>query len=124
MPETIKLSDQQYAIMDVLWAKGSASTREVQSALADQNWAHTTVGTVLSRLEKKGILSSETMGRERHYTPLIQESHVKRSMVSGLVSNLFKGDPKQLLAHLLQEGEIGKDDLSQIEELLNKKDKS
>lgn len=102
---TVKLSDQQYAIMQVLWDKG---------------WAHTTIGTVLSRLEKKDILASETVGRERKYRPLIQEDDVKRSMVSNLISALFKGDPKQLLAHLLKEGEIDKNVLKDIGDLLDK----
>jgi BlaI family penicillinase repressor len=122
MSGSIKLSDQQFAIMQVLWDKGSASAKDVQTVLAAEGWAHTTIGTVLSRLEKKAILSSQTVGRERRYTPLIAQSDVKRSMVSGLVSTLFKGDPKQLLAHLLKEGEIDKDDLADIGELL-KKDK-
>jgi predicted transcriptional regulator len=120
MSGTVKLSDQQYAIMQVLWDRGSASAKQVQQALSDEGWAHTTVATVLSRLEKKDILASQTIERQRCYRPLIQESDVKRSMVSGLVSALFKGDPKQLLAHLLKEGEIDKDDLKEIGDLLDK----
>ncbi len=122
MSGTVKLSDQQYAIMQVLWTQGEASTREVQQSLKAKSLAHTTVGTVLSRLEKKNILGSETRGRERFYKPLIQESDVKRSMVTGLVSSLFKGDPKALLAHLLQEGEIGADDLHDIGAMLEEKE--
>jgi len=120
MSGSVKLSDQQYAIMQVLWTSGGASTREVQQSLKEQDLAHTTVGTVLSRLEKKNILASESRGRERVYRPLIEEGDVKRSMVSGLVSSLFKGDPKELLAHLLKEGEIEADDLSDIGKLLGK----
>ncbi len=120
MTGTVKLSDQQYAIMQVLWDNGSASAKQVQIELADEGWAHTTIGTVLSRLEKKDILASETVGRERKYRPLIQEGDVKRSMVSNLVSALFKGDSKQLLAHLLKEGEIDKNDLKDIGDLLDK----
>ena len=120
MSTTVKLSDQQYAIMQVLWQRDGATARQVQQVLADEGWAHTTIGTVLSRLEKKDILRSETEGRERKYFPLIKEGDVKRSMVSGLVSALFKGDPKQLLAHLLKEGEIDKDDLDDIGKMLDK----
>lgn len=120
MSGTVKLTSQQYAIMQVLWEQGSASARQVQQALADEGWAHTTIGTVMSRLEKKEILSSQTQGRERFYQPMIKESDVKRSMVSGLVSAVFKGDPKQLLAHMLKEGDIDKDDLKDIGKMLDK----
>ena len=119
MSGTVKLSDQQYAIMQVLWQLGGASAREVQQHLLEEGWAHTTIGTVLSRLEKKAILSSGTVGRERRYIPLIQESDVRRSMVTGLVSALFKGDSRQLLAHLVKEGEIDSNDIADIEKMLS-----
>ena len=120
MAGNIKLSDQQYQIVQALWQLGEGSAKDVQQALDDLSLAHTTIGTVLSRLEKKGVLSSETRGRERIYKAEIEESDVKRSMVSSLVSTLFKGDSKALLAHLVREGDFDKNDLSAVKALLEK----
>ncbi len=120
MAGNIKLSDQQYQIVQTLWQLGEGSAKDVQQALDDLSLAHTTIGTVLSRLEKKGVLSSETRGRERIYRAEIDESDVKRSMVSSLVSTLFKGDSKALLAHLVREGDFDQDDLSDVKALLEK----
>lgn len=118
MSKQVKLTDQQYTIMQALWSLGSGSTKQVQQAITTEDWAITTVGTVLARLEKKDILSSKANGREKIFTPLIAEKDVKKSMVGGLISNLFKGDPKALLAHLLNEGDIQEGDLQDIESLL------
>lgn len=118
----IKLSDQQHKIVKVLWVLGQGSAKQVQANLPGQPLAHTTVGTMLSRLEKRGILSSVTEGRERVYTPLISEVEVTRSMVSSLVSTIFKGDPTALLAHLVQESEIKTDDLNSIRQLLGEEE--
>lgn len=120
MSGNIKLSDQQYMMVQALWSLGEGSAKDVQQALLDVPLAHTTIGTILSRLEKKGVLSSATRGRERVYRAEISESDVKRSMVSSLVSTIFKGDSKALLAHLVREGEIDKDELSDIKSLIDK----
>ncbi|NVJ97847.1 MAG: BlaI/MecI/CopY family transcriptional regulator [Alphaproteobacteria bacterium] len=120
MSGNIKLSDQQYQMVQALWHLGAGSAKDVQQALQDVSLAHTTVGTILSRLEKKGVLASEPRGRERVYRPLISEGDVKRSMVSSLVSTLFKGDSKELLAHLVKEGELDGDELSDIKALIDK----
>lgn len=120
MSGNIKLSDQQYQMVQALWHLGEGSAKDVQQALQDVSLAHTTVGTILSRLEKKGVLASEPRGRERVYRPLISDGDVKRSMVSSLVSTLFKGDSKALLAHLVKEGEIDSDELSDIRQLIEK----
>jgi len=123
MTANVKLSDQQYQIVQALWALGEGSAKDVQSHLNGLGLAHTTVGTILSRLEKRGVLASDTRGRERVYKALITDADVKRSMVSSLVSTLFKGDSKALLAHLVSEGDIDKKELGEIEALLKKGEK-
>ncbi len=119
MSGNIKLSDQQYQVVQALWALVEGSAKEVQSALSSLGLAYTTIGTILSRLEKREILVSRTEGRQRVYKAIISEGDVKRSMVSGLISTLFKGDSKALLAHLVSEGDIDKTELDNIKSLLD-----
>jgi BlaI family transcriptional regulator, penicillinase repressor len=118
MAANIKLSDQQYQIVQALWTLEGGSARDVQQHLSGLGLAHTTIGTILTRLEKRGVLSSTARGRERVFQTLISEGDVKRSMVASLVSTLFKGDSKALLAHLVSEGDIDKTELGEIEALL------
>ena len=120
MAEPVRLSTQQHRILRILWRTGEASARQVQEAL-DDKLAHTTVGTMLARLEKKGVLASVARGRERFYRPLVTESDVRRTMVSELVSTIFKGDPSALVAHLVREQEIEPGDLEEIRKLLEER---
>ena len=43
--------------------------------------------------------------------------------IAGLLSNLFRGDARALLTHLLREDEIGAADLEQMRALVNGKEK-
>lgn len=122
MSGDVKLSEQQYKLLSILWASGEASAKEVQAAFVSQPLAHTTIATMLTRLEKKGVLSSHTRGRERVYKPLVDESLVKKSMVSSLVSTFFKGDNKALLAHLIHEGEINSHEMESLRALIENGD--
>ena len=123
MSANIKLSDQQYQIVQALWALGEGSAKDVQQYLSNLDLAHTTIGTILSRLEKRDVLGSETRGRERIYKSLISEGDVKRSMVSSLISTFFKGDSKALLAHLVDEGDIDEKELGDIKAMLQGEEK-
>lgn len=116
----LALSDLQLALMRVLWERGEASTAEVVEALheAGRPLAHTTVATLLTRLEKRGMTSVTRDGRQLRYRAAVDEPEVQRSMVSGLLSNLFQGQPSRLMSHLLNEGEIGEDDLAKMRALL------
>jgi predicted transcriptional regulator len=56
--------------MDVIWARGKASVRDVADALGrDTELAYTTVMTVMSRLAEKRLLARSAAGRAYIYTP-------------------------------------------------------
>lgn len=117
----VSLSELQIALMRVLWQRGEASTAEVASELADsRGLAHTTVATLLTRLEKRGVVAQRRDGRQLFYRAKISEPEVRRSMVADLVGALFGGDPRALAAHLLRESEIAPGDLAAVRRRLAK----
>ncbi len=117
----IHLSTLQLALMRVLWRRGTATTAEIQTELGPgRELAHTTVATLLTRLERRGVVASRREGRQRVYRARVEESEVRSSMVSELVATLFQGDPKALMSHLLRESEMRAGDLERIRELLER----
>lgn len=122
MAEDIVLSDLQLDLMRVLWRSGDLSVAEVTEALADRDLAHTTVATLLTRLEKRGAVVARRDGRMLVYTASVSEAQVRRNMVSSLIAQVFRGDPKALLAHLVSEREVAQGDLEQVRALLQRDD--
>ncbi|WMW81415.1 BlaI/MecI/CopY family transcriptional regulator [Undibacterium cyanobacteriorum] len=120
----VSLSDLQLAIMRALWQKPNSTTTEVVEAVRESRpLAHTTIATLLTRLEKRGLVEVKRDGRQLCYRALLSESQVKRSMVSDLVSSLFMGNPSALLSHLVKEQEIDETELEAIRTMLEKKRK-
>lgn len=119
--EDVALSELQIAVMRELWSRQEASTAEVAQALADQRGlAHTTVATLLTRLEKRGVVAARRDGRQLVYRALVSEAQVRRSMVAGLLGSVFGGDAPALVSHLVRESELGAGDLERIKRLLAK----
>lgn len=112
----IHLSALQLAVMRVVWGRGEATTAEVVADLgARRGLAHTTVATLLTRLERRGVLTQRREGRTLIYRALFSEPEVRRSMVADLVAMLFRGDSSALVAHLVREDEVAPDDLARIQ---------
>ena len=64
MGEPQPLTDLQLAILRVLWERGRASVMEITDALrGSRGLAQQTIATILSRLEKRGIVSHTTQQR-------------------------------------------------------------
>ncbi len=119
MHERIELTELQLAIMRVLWARSEATVADVHAAIQrERGLALTTVATIMSRLEKAGLIARRPEGRHYLYRPLVSEEAVRRSMVSELAVRLFQGDVTALVSHLLSEGEIAPGDLDRVRRLL------
>lgn len=116
------LADLQYAIMRVLWSEGEATVSRVQEALSNERGrALTTIATMLTKMEKKGVVGHRAEGRQFIYRPLISEKQVHRSMVAELTDRLFQGDFKALVSHLLTEQEIDASELKRLKSLIEER---
>jgi len=117
--EDVSLSELQIALVRVLWRRGESSTADVAAELADERGIkHTTVATLLTRLEKRGVVAQRREGRQLFYRALVGEAQVRRSMVADLIGALFDGDARALVAHLVQESEIAPGDLAKVRKRL------
>lgn len=119
MDKTHHLGDLQYAIMRVLWDENEASAARVLEALpkADRR-APTTIATMLSKMERKGVVEHRVEGRVFVYRPTVSRQEVHRTMVGDLMDRLFEGDVTALVSHLLSEREVDPDELAQLSRLI------
>ena len=118
----IALSELQIAVVRVLWRNGETSVTDIAKVLGDERGLkHTTVATLLTRLEKRGVVEQRREGRQLIYRALISEPQVRRSMVADLVGSLFGGDSRELVAHLVRESELAPGDLENLRKRLQRK---
>jgi predicted transcriptional regulator len=114
-----QLTEVQLAVMRALWGVGRATTAAVHERMGKpRSLAYTTVATLLSRLEKRGLVISRKDGRERVFEPVVTERDVTRHMVSDLVAKLFRGDARALVSHLVSDSEFDETDLETVRRML------
>ena len=122
----VGLTELQLEIMRVLWARGEATAVEVREALRpDRDLAPTTVSTLLSRLERKEVVTHRSEGRQYVYRAVVEEARVKRRLVSELsemADRLFAGDLAELVTHLLAASEVDADDLARVREMIERRE--
>jgi BlaI family transcriptional regulator, penicillinase repressor len=113
------LSDLQLAVVRVLWDKGEASAAEVQRALEkSRQLAITTVSTLLARLEKRGVLTHRSEGRTFIYRARVSEHEMRRKAISGMIRNLFRGNPSEVVGQILSERDVSEEDLARMRTLV------
>ena len=123
MTERHQLTELQLAILRVIWDKGEATVQDIWEALhPGRGLAQTTVATMLSRLERRGVVTRRAESRQYHYRAAVTEPEVQHSMVGELTERLFDGDVTALVQHLLSGEDISPGDLAKIRDMIERVD--
>lgn len=114
-----RISDAEYAVMEVLWNDAPLTATDVAQAVEPQRgWSLATVKTLLSRLVAKQAVATEPDGKRFLYSPLIARADYVGGESRRLVDRLFGGRAAPLFAHLAQAEALTDDDMAEIEALL------
>jgi BlaI family transcriptional regulator, penicillinase repressor len=107
------LTNAEHRIMEVIWARGSATVAEVVEALEGKD-AYTTVLTFIRILKAKGYVSSRKEGRAFVFTPAVDRQTVARRAAHQLLSKFFGGSPSELVLSFLRDEELTPEELDEI----------
>ena len=114
----------QLRIMRLLW-KSRLSAREITDKLNQEEpgdpTAHSTVQTLLRKLEDKGAIGHELADRTFIFYPLVREESALKKATQDFVQRLFGGSVPDLVSYLLKEEKLSPEELSSLRQLINKK---
>lgn len=119
MPANKKaVTDSEYELMKILWESDEPITSAgVLERLGSRDWKITTVATLLTRLCDKGAVSFEKRGRNHYYSPELKESDYKLSAAKSLISRIYNGSVKNLVAALYESDEISEEDIDELKNM-------
>lgn len=89
-------------VMEELWARSEATVRDVQAALNARGGkvrAYTTLLTIMTRLDAKGLLARRRAGRFDVYAPALPREAYFRSRAEAEVAALVEDYGDLALAH-------------------------
>jgi predicted transcriptional regulator len=87
-----ELGPLEERLLEALWARGSATVRELMDEVG-RDLAYTTVMTTLDRLFKKNLLSREADGRAFRYKPLLSRQQLHREAAGEAFRQLLDACP-------------------------------
>ena len=119
--KSLTLTEAELRLMDVLWAKRSATVGEVLAGLPENTaLAYSTVLTTLRILEQKGYVAHVESGRAFVYHPLIGREEARRNATQQLVRRFFDNSPGMLALSLLEQENIDEPELQRLKALIER----
>lgn len=115
-----KVSDSEWRVMKVIWAKHPATASDVIESLSpSSSWKPKTIMTLLNRLTKKGALAYEKRGRAYHYYPLVEEAECVKAESQTFLQRVHGGALKPMLANFLEDAKLSDQEIEELKALLD-----
>lgn len=112
----MKISDSEMEIMKIIWAHDDAVTSAQIAEELETEWKITTILTFLKRLDDKGIVSSEKIGKTNYYRALISEKQYTSQQTEEFLDQFHSGSVKNFLAALFGDKKPSGKDIEDIKQ--------
>jgi predicted transcriptional regulator len=118
---SVAFTERELDIMAVLWDLGPSTAAEVRDALAAEgvDLAYNTVLTLLRILEDKGHIDHKEEGRAHRFRAAVKKREAGASALTRTLDRMFGGSAEALVAQLVQQRGLSKDDLKKLRRVVD-----
>jgi BlaI family penicillinase repressor len=124
MKSTPRISETEWEVMRVVWARHPLPAAEIIAALQaqDASWHPKTARTLLARLVQKGALDYQHQGRAYVYEPKVTERECIAAASDSFVERVFGGALQPMLLHFVRERRLTRKELDELRRIVDQAD--
>jgi BlaI family transcriptional regulator, penicillinase repressor len=116
----IKPTESELEILRVLWEHGEATVRVVHEELSKtKNAGYTTTLKLMQIMHEKGMVKRDETNKTHKYTPLISREKTQKQFMGKMIDTLFQGSSTQLVMQALGNHKTSKEELDEIQKLID-----
>ena len=117
-----ELTEAEWAIIQTVWENEPCAAPTIQEELeADKNWHYSTIKTLMDRMVKKGLLTTERFHNLKLYRSAITKVQAQKGEIMRTVKRAFDGALTPMMQFLLDEQNLSQKQLAELESLIRKK---
>jgi predicted transcriptional regulator len=119
--EAVTISESEREVMKVLWDCESATVREIRERLAAarRRWAHTTINTLLTRLEQKHCVTCDRSGFAHVFAAAVSRDELMQRRLTSLADDFCDGTRVPLMLALVDGQNFSDDEIEQFRDLID-----
>src|SRR3984957_16986152 len=114
-PSRKALSELEHQLMEILWKSGPGTAEQIREALAPRHvLKDSTIRTVLRRLQEKGYVNHNLVGKAFVYSGVEKPRNVAVRAVRQILDKFCDGSLEQLLVGLVENEVVDRAELQQL----------
>ena len=117
----IKLTASEWSVLDSLWQENPQTVMQLVSKLGKTvGWAKSTTITTLRRMEEKGLVRCEMVGKGKSYTPAVEQEQAEIQETRSFLDRVYRGSVGLMMSAMAKRQELSKDEVAELRAILDR----
>lgn len=118
--KTIKPTESELEILQILWKNGNASVREVhEELLATKEAGYTTTLKLMQIMHEKGLVKRDDSIKTHIYQAAVSKEKTQKQLLNKMINTVFGGSPGELVMQALGNHKASAEELDEIQKMLD-----
>ena len=118
--EETKLTASEWNVLNCLWADSPKTVMQLVAELEKTvGWAKSTTITTLRRMEDKGLVRCEQVGRGKAYTPAVEREQAVVAETHSFLDRVYQGSVGLMMSAMAKRQELSRDEVAQLRAILD-----
>lgn len=113
-----KLAIKEEEVMQILWEIEKGLVSDIITRLPDPKPPHSTISSVVRRLERKGFVGHKAYGKTFEYFPLVSKGDYKNRTFREMLNNYFDNSLGKVVSFIAKEEKLTQEDIKELEKLI------
>lgn len=114
-----QLTKAEEQLMQFLWEKRKAFTKDLLEAYPEPKPASTTVITLLKRMQEKGFVGFKEYGKSREYYPLVEKEKYFSKQVGEMIRGFFNDSALQFASFFTEKTNMSEKELEELRKIID-----
>ena len=118
--DDMKLTASEWNVLNCLWEKSPRTVMQLVAELEETvGWAKSTTITTLRRMEDKGLVRCEQVGRGKAYTPAVEREQAVVAETHSFLDRVYQGSVGLMMSAMAKRQELSADEVAQLRAILD-----
>lgn len=119
--DQIKLTGSEWSVLESLWQTNPQTVMQLVADMRQRvGWAKSTTITTLRRMEEKGLVHYEIIGKGKSYTPAVEQEQAEISETRSFLNRVYRGSVGLMMSAMAQRQDLSKAEIAELRDILAK----
>lgn len=120
----LKLAASDWNILNYLWEHSPRTVMQISNEMEKTvGWARSTTITTLHRMEAKGLVRCERVGRGTSYVPLVERDRSMLAETHSFLNRVYQGSVGMMMSAMVKQEGLSREQIAQLRAILDDAEK-